>query len=292
MSRHPAGPTSSEKPGQRAAEFTQAVGEVAGRRALVDVGIPAADIDKAEIELLAHQPADPPRRQLESARRDRAAIGRGHFLRYRAVDVVADPKALRYRGSKIALRVHVLDQPGLTIVDARLAHAVDADVWNLGLAAKDQRKLVGEGDRPDAREFGRKPAHETRTIIARAAGRLAEFDRILGLEMAPCQVIGGPRERHKGNLTPGPQGMDAVAQGRVQSPLRAERQGRVWIAGIGLGDAERRPRTVIEVARYRHHDIGGIVSAAQKHHQQPRVGGRCGPDAARHRQREPGLQKP
>src|SRR6202035_1429827 len=113
---------------QRAAEFAEAIGEITGRGPLIDVGIPAADIDKAEIELLTHQPADPPRRQLKAARRNRAAIGRGHFLRYRTVNVVANPKTLRNRGSKIALRVHVPDKFGLTIVDTGLAHAVDSDV--------------------------------------------------------------------------------------------------------------------------------------------------------------------
>ena len=156
---------------------------------------------------------------------------------------------------------------------------------NLGFAAKDQRKLVGKGDRLDARQFGSEPAHEARAIVARAACRLAELDRILGLEMAPRQVIGGAGERHEGDLALGPQRIDAVAQGRVQSPIRAERQGGVWISGIGSGDAERRPRTVIEIARYGHHDIGGVVGAAQEHHQQPRIGGRRGPDAAGYRQR-------
>ena len=114
-------------------------------------------------------------------------------------------------------------------------------IWDL--AAKDQRQLVGKGNRLDARQFGREPAHEAGAIVARAAGRLAELDRVLGLEMAPRQVIGGAGERHEGNLALGPQRIDAVAQGRVQAPLRAERQGGVWIAGIGSGDAERRPRS-------------------------------------------------
>src|SRR5450756_387094 len=101
------------------------------------MGVPAADVDEAEVELLAHQPADPPRRQLEAARRNRAAIGRGHFLRYRFVDIVANPESFGNRGGKIASRVHIPDQLGLPIVDARLAHAVDADIRYLRLAAED-----------------------------------------------------------------------------------------------------------------------------------------------------------
>src|SRR5579863_5077267 len=38
------------KAGERAAEFAEPIGEIAGRRALVDMRVPAADIDKAEIE--------------------------------------------------------------------------------------------------------------------------------------------------------------------------------------------------------------------------------------------------
>src|SRR6202021_1495255 len=53
---------------QRAAELAETVGEIAGGRSLVDMGIPAAAIDKAEVELLAHQPADPSCRQLKTAR--------------------------------------------------------------------------------------------------------------------------------------------------------------------------------------------------------------------------------
>jgi hypothetical protein len=139
--------------------------------------------------LLAHQPADAARRQFKAARRHRAAIGRGHLLRDRAVDVVADAKPFRHRGSQIALRVHLLDQPRLAIVDAGLADSVEADIRNLRLAAKDQRQLVGEGDRLDPGQFGGQPAHEARAIIARAAHGLAEFDGVLGFEMAARQIV-------------------------------------------------------------------------------------------------------
>src|SRR6202163_4741475 len=134
---------------KRAAEFAEAVGEISCRRTLIDMGVPAADIDKTKVELLAHQPADASRRQLEATRRNRAAIGRGHLFGYRFVDIVPNSKPFGNRRSEIALRVHILDKPGLAIVDARLAHAVYPDIRNLRLAAKDQRKLIGEGNRLD-----------------------------------------------------------------------------------------------------------------------------------------------
>src|SRR6202158_2177418 len=145
---------------KRAAKFAEPIGEISGGSTLINMGIPAADIDKAEVELFAHQPADAPRRQLEAARRNRTAIGRGHFFGDRFVNVVANSEAFRNRRSKITLRVHILDQPGLPIVDARLANAIYPEIRNLGLAAKDQRKLIGKGDRSGAREFGGKPAHK------------------------------------------------------------------------------------------------------------------------------------
>src|SRR6266478_2392091 len=67
--------------GKRATEFAEPIRKISRRRALVDVRIPAADIDEAEVELLAHQPADPARRQFKAARRHRTAIGRGHEAR-------------------------------------------------------------------------------------------------------------------------------------------------------------------------------------------------------------------
>src|ERR1700730_13014634 len=119
------------KSGERAAEFAEAIGEIAGGTALIDVGVPAADVDKAEIELFAHQPSDAARRQFKNARRDRAAVGRRHLFGDRFVDIVANPETFGNRRRKIALRVHVLDQPGLAIVDAGLADTVDPDIRNL-----------------------------------------------------------------------------------------------------------------------------------------------------------------
>src|SRR5258708_18155494 len=98
---------------KRTSEFAEAVGEISRRRPLIDMGVPAADIDKTEVELLAHQAADTPRRQLEAARRNRAAIGRGHLFGYRFVDIVPNPESLRNRSSNIASRVHLLHQPVL-----------------------------------------------------------------------------------------------------------------------------------------------------------------------------------
>ncbi len=165
------------------------------------------------------------------------------------------------------MRVHVLDQPGLAVVDARLADAIDPDIRDLRFATEDQRQLFGKGDRFRPRQFRRKPAHEARTIIAGACDRLPEFNRVLGLEMAARHVIAGAGKGKKRDFPFGPQRIDAVTQCRMQSPIGGQRERRVRIADVGFGDAERGPRIMIEIARYGHHDIGGIVGAAQKHHQ-------------------------
>src|SRR5258708_32588270 len=60
---------------KRAAEFAEPVCQIPCGRTLIDMGVPAADIDKAQIELFAHQPTDASRRQFEAARRNRTAIG-------------------------------------------------------------------------------------------------------------------------------------------------------------------------------------------------------------------------
>ena len=56
------------KTSESAAEFSEAISKIAGRGALIDVGVPAAHIDKGKIELLLHQTANPARRELETLR--------------------------------------------------------------------------------------------------------------------------------------------------------------------------------------------------------------------------------
>src|SRR5262249_45201480 len=95
------GPDLLGEAGEPSPKLAETVGEIAIGGALIDMRIPAADIDKAEIELLAHQAADAPGRQFETARRHRAAIGRSHLLRERAIDIVAHLEPLGDGGGKI-----------------------------------------------------------------------------------------------------------------------------------------------------------------------------------------------
>jgi len=123
VSRQPAGPISSEKPASaRPSSPSRSARYPVAAPWLTCVSQPPTST-KPRLNWLAHQPADPSRRQLEAARRYRAAIGCGHFLRYRTIDVVTDPKSFGYRGGEeIALGIHVLDQLSLTIIDPWLSN--------------------------------------------------------------------------------------------------------------------------------------------------------------------------
>ena len=170
------------------------------RRALVDMGVPAADVDEAKIILFAHQPADAAGGKLKTARRHRAAVGGGHFLRDRAVDVVAHLETFLDGGGEIAVRIHLLDELGLAVIDPGFADRVDADIGDLRLAAERQRQLVGKGNRLDPAKLRRQPAHEAGAVVARAGDGLAEFDRVLGFEMAAADVVRRPRKRNERDL--------------------------------------------------------------------------------------------
>ena len=79
--------------------------------------IPAADIDETEIVLFAHQPADSARRQFEALGRDRATVGRSHFLGCGFIHVIANLESLGHRAGQRILCIHARDQFGLAIID-------------------------------------------------------------------------------------------------------------------------------------------------------------------------------
>ena len=133
--------------GERAAEFAEPVRQISGCAALADMGVPATHIDKAKIKLVAHQPSDAPRRQFKAFCGNGAAVGGGHFLGDRAVDVIAHAEAFRYCTGERIMGIHALNQLGLAIVDARLAYRADANVRDGLPAAEDEWQLIGVGDR-------------------------------------------------------------------------------------------------------------------------------------------------
>ena len=69
------------------------------------------------------------------------------------------------------------------------------------------------------------PRHEARMVIAGALHRLAEFDGVLGLEMAAGEVVGAG-ERHEGDLLLLPQRPQRILQRRMQAPVRSRARQR------------------------------------------------------------------
>src|SRR6185437_7756032 len=66
--------------GQALTEVAQVVGQSAADVALVDMGVPAADVDEAEPVLVAHQGGDALRLGGEAACAGRAAAGLDHLV--------------------------------------------------------------------------------------------------------------------------------------------------------------------------------------------------------------------
>jgi hypothetical protein len=92
-------------------------------------------------------------------------------------------KAFRHRRRQVLALIHGLDQLGIAAGNAGLAGEVQRDVGHRAPAAEGQRQLGGEGDGFGARQNLRRAAHETGLVVAAASDRLAQFDRVLGLEM-------------------------------------------------------------------------------------------------------------
>ncbi len=230
------------------------------------MGVPAADVDEAQGVVGLHQAADAPGRQLEALGRGGAAVGLLH-LGDRLIDLVAHLEALRHGLLQRRALVHVHDQPGLAVVDTGLAHRGDADIGHLGAAAEGQGDLVGEGDRPHAMELAVEAAHEAGIEVAGPGEGLAQLDHVLRLEVAARQVPGAG-EGHEGQLPLLPQGIEAVLQRGVQAEVGVQRQGGVGVLRVRARDLQGGAGLVVEVAGGGDHHIGGVVGAAQEHHQQ------------------------
>ncbi len=142
MSRQARRPDLVGETGEAAAQLAEPPGQIAGRAALVDVRVPAADVDEAEVEAVAHQRADAASRELEAFRRGRAAVRLRHLGGDALVDFVLDLEALVNRRRQRRAAVHVLDQRRLAGVDSRPADVGDADVGD-GRRAAERRAAAG-----------------------------------------------------------------------------------------------------------------------------------------------------
>src|SRR5262245_44888316 len=113
--------------GEPAAELLQARGEVAARAALAHVGVPAADVDEAEVVLALHEARDAPRLQLEAARVDGVAARSLHLAGEVAHHALAHREALAHRRTELGVAVHLGNERALARVDGRGLHASGAE---------------------------------------------------------------------------------------------------------------------------------------------------------------------
>ena len=128
------------------------------RVALVDVRVPAADVDERDVELVAHQPGHAPRFELEAARGDGVAVGGLHLARHSAVGhhlgLLGDrsPQIEAFGDQRLEARalVHVGEHAHLPIVERRPAGALERDVGHEHVAFHDDRQPVGERHRRGA----------------------------------------------------------------------------------------------------------------------------------------------
>ena len=127
-------------------------GELALRIPLVDVRIPAADVDEADVELVGHQTSHAPRLELESLRGKRVAIRCLHLAGEAAVrhhlrllgDRLAKVKAFADERLEPRAGVHAGEQSHLPIVERRATGSLQRHVRDNDVAGHHHRQAVGE----------------------------------------------------------------------------------------------------------------------------------------------------
>ena len=217
----PSGADLLREAGQPAAELPEAISKIAGRSALVDVSVPSAHIDKAEVELLSHQPANATRRELEAAGGNSPSARFHHVVGDRLKHIIADPEAFPDRRRQRVALIHRLDKFHLPRINAGLGHAVDGNVWHRIVALERKRHLVGEGDRSNPGQSAGQPRHEAGTIVARALNGLTKLDCVLRLEMTACHIVRAG-EGNEGELSLLVESKNRLSEGRMSSPVRVE----------------------------------------------------------------------
>ncbi len=253
------------------------------------MGVPAAHVDEADVEAVAHQSADAHGLGDEALGRDRAAAG-GHHLGLPAggLHIVGDGlvhgEAFTHRRALRRAVPHAFDQRALAVVYAGVPGLGDGEIGHALGAAQRQRQLRGEGHGLGARaELLHQTVEKTVVEIARLRA-LAEFDVILRFEVAAGEVARAGKG-HESQLPGLPQRQQGFAQRRMQRPVGVQRDGCVG-ALARPGHSDMRPRLVIEAVGMGHEQIGGVIRAAQEHQHElglplcggrgPQAGHRCG----------------
>ena len=109
--------------------------------------VPAADVHKADIEAIAHQPGHASRHEFETLRRHGTAAGRVHLCLDCTQHVVAHGETVAYRLGHGGLAVHGLDDPALPRVDGLPPDSTQGHVGYLGITTHGDGQLIGKRNR-------------------------------------------------------------------------------------------------------------------------------------------------
>ena len=259
------------KTGQALAQIAKAVGQVAGGAALVDMGVPAAHIDKADIKLVAHQMGHALGHQTKAFGADGITSRFFHFFLNAALHGALNRKAFTHRGIQRRALIHGADDLVASLIHTAFAHRSQRHIGHLCIAAHAQRQLRGKRHGRDIAlpvflQHLDQTIHEPSLQIAAAIERLSQLNRILGFKVTARQVIGACK-RHKAGLLLGIERQQAGLQRRVQAPGRIQRQSAIDLAGPR--NRNRRARLVIKIAMRGHQQAVAVIGAAQKHQQKP-----------------------
>src|SRR6185437_15501994 len=150
--------------GQAFAQVAQVVGQSAGDASLVDVGVPAADIDEAEAVLVAHQGGDAPRFGGEAACTGCAAAGLDHLVAQVIGDRGGQRQSVGGGGGQRRALVHVPENRGLSCIEACLRFGLQRDVGDvLAGALETERQAFRERNRRHAGELTRQACQKAGT---------------------------------------------------------------------------------------------------------------------------------
>ncbi len=252
------------------------------------MSVPSSDVHETDTVLIAHQPGDSLRLELETFDADRVASRGGHLLfehLHRLRHVAAQLESAADRRLEGMAGVHVVEDPDLPVVEGRFTDTLQGQVGSLPGPLECKGEGIGEGDggsvvalgRVNARRSGYgtsrtangfvQPGEKTGAKVMAALGGLTELDTVLRFEVTAREIL-GPGERNEGRLTLLIQRTDGVAQRRRECPVRVQLQRPRRILGTRPCDSDRRARLVIEAAGMGNQHVGRVVATPEKDQQE------------------------
>ena len=143
-----------------APEFFEAASEISGCATLADMRVPAADIEKPDVELVTHQFANAACFELEAFGADRIVARSFHLRRHRVHHLVTHAEAFVDLRRERRAPIHRCNDGTLPVVEAGFADRAQRHVGNILLSPQYNRQLIGERDRLRASEHADQPVEE------------------------------------------------------------------------------------------------------------------------------------